>query len=207
MRVLDTVAPAGAINATARDMAQWVRFQLGRGAFDGRRLISAEQHQETWTPQIRVSGDVQYGMGWMVRTWRGQPLIEHGGNIDGFAATVALLPEAGLGFALLLNLSTSPLQQGSIDLIFGGLLDTPQDDRAEDDVADPDDLTAYLGKFVANSKMSQVSFSAADSSASASEKISAVVSSTLRIRLIVSASISSSQPTNTRMVACPERYY
>ena len=36
----DNIRPAGAITSNVRDMAQWVRFQLGFGAYDSDRLLS-----------------------------------------------------------------------------------------------------------------------------------------------------------------------
>ena len=52
MRRVDNIAPAGAINSSARDMARWLRFQLGRGALEGQRLISTEQHWSAATQEF-----------------------------------------------------------------------------------------------------------------------------------------------------------
>src|SRR5713226_3843387 len=41
------VAPAGSIKSSARDMAQWLRFQLANGVIDGKRLISEDALNET----------------------------------------------------------------------------------------------------------------------------------------------------------------
>jgi CubicO group peptidase (beta-lactamase class C family) len=38
---MENIAPAGSIVSTARDMAQWLRLQLGDGTFAGKRLVSA----------------------------------------------------------------------------------------------------------------------------------------------------------------------
>src|SRR5262249_57189394 len=51
-RNIDNVGPAGSMNASARDMAQWVRFQLGDGTFEAQRLLTAATLEETHTPQI-----------------------------------------------------------------------------------------------------------------------------------------------------------
>ena len=98
---IDGIGPAGSINSNAKDMAQWLRLLLGRGEVEGKRLISEDSLQTTWTAQMPISGGVSYGLGWMLHDWRGQPVVEHGGNIEGFAAQVALLPESRIGFALL----------------------------------------------------------------------------------------------------------
>jgi hypothetical protein len=35
---------------------------------------------------------LDYGLGWFLRQWNGHKVVEHGGNIDGFNAQVALMP-------------------------------------------------------------------------------------------------------------------
>ncbi len=145
MRALDSIAPAGAINSTVLDMAQWIRLQLGRGEYEGQRLVSAERLADTWSSQIKVAGDIQYGMGWMLGEWDGHRVVEHGGNIDGYAAEVALLPDDQLGFVLLTNISATPLQRESMGIVFDSLLGDPPDEDAP-----KLDLRPYLGKFVAN---------------------------------------------------------
>ncbi|MBC7833740.1 MAG: beta-lactamase family protein, partial [Phycisphaerales bacterium] len=122
MRRVDSVGPAGSINSSVRDMSRWVLLQLGRGEIDGARIISAEQHAKTWEPQIDISGDMQYGLGWFLREWEGKRLIEHAGGIDGFTAEVALLPEQNVGFVLLMNQFGCPLQELSRPLVFRALL-------------------------------------------------------------------------------------
>jgi len=57
MRNIDNIGPAGAINSNVLDMAQWLRLQLGRGEYEGRRLISEENLRETWTTQIDLLGE------------------------------------------------------------------------------------------------------------------------------------------------------
>lgn len=147
MRTLDSIGPAGSINSNVLDMAQWVRFQLGHGSFAGQELLSEEQHQVTWTKQMNIQGDVDYAMGWMLQTLGEHKVVEHGGNIDGFAAEVGLFPESDLGFVLLANVTATPLQQLSISLIADAMLnDWPQENAAESS----DFYDAYIGNYLAN---------------------------------------------------------
>ncbi len=122
VRDITAIGPAGSITSDVLDMARWLRLQLAGGSIDGTRLVSAEELEETRTEQLAVGGGVGYGLGWMLRSWEGRKVVEHGGNIDGFAAQVALLPEEDLGFVLLTNTSFTPLQSASIDLVFATLL-------------------------------------------------------------------------------------
>src|SRR5439155_12364382 len=42
-RNIDNIAPAGAINSNAAEMAQWLRLQLGKGKYNGKQLTAAAQ--------------------------------------------------------------------------------------------------------------------------------------------------------------------
>jgi CubicO group peptidase (beta-lactamase class C family) len=147
MRRLDGIAPAGAINSTANDMAQWVRLMLARGERDGRRIVAPERFAELWSPHVTVAGPVTYGLGWFLREWDGRELVEHGGNIDGFSAQVGLLPEEGVGFVLLCNVSSTPLQQLSLDMVWEHLVGVPPS-AAGGDAAEVD-YAPYLGRYQA----------------------------------------------------------
>lgn len=148
MRSLGSIAPAGAINSNVLDMARWVRFQLGHGAFEQQRLISAAAFDELWKPNNTMGPDAQYGLGWMLHHWQEKPYVEHGGNIDGFAAEVALLPEQQLGLVMLTNVSATALQSKIGPLAFEALLgaSTP----AESAPAASEDFSRYTGTYIAN---------------------------------------------------------
>ncbi|MBV9493088.1 MAG: beta-lactamase family protein, partial [Acidobacteria bacterium] len=131
----DNLAPAGAVKSSARDMAQWVRFQLANGVIDGKRIVSAEALEETKTPQMveRMEGasklnnpetNVQsYAMGWNVQDYAGDLLVAHGGALNGFRAQVDLLPKRNAGFVVLINedrgLATIALRNAICDLLLG----------------------------------------------------------------------------------------
>lgn len=112
----DALGPAGTIGSSARDMAQWLRLQLGNGTIDGKKLVSAEALNETRSPQIalRVDKDnrennpftnVQsYAMGWNVLDYRGDLLVAHAGALNGFRTQVALLPNRNIGVFVTTNI-------------------------------------------------------------------------------------------------------
>ena len=145
MRDVDNIGPAGSINSNVLDMAQWLRLQLNHGEYEGERLISEESLTETWTTQIDIAESVGYGMGWMIREWEGQKVVEHGGNIDGFSAEVAMLPESDLGFVLLTNASVTPLPQSAANVVWDTLLGEEPTDGG-----DTEDYEPYVGEYIAN---------------------------------------------------------
>lgn len=152
MRNIDAIAPAGSINSNVLDMAQWLRFQLAKGMVAGKQLVSPEQLMETRSPMIDIAGpEIQYGMGWMLQTWYSQPLVHHGGNIDGFGAMVAFAPESDLGFVLLTNTTANPLQQLSLTMVMDHLLGeqtSPEDQVASGD--EKENFELYTGNYVAD---------------------------------------------------------
>jgi len=149
MRVLDSIGPAGAINASVEDMARWIRFLLAGGEFEGKRLLSKEGLEECFKPQQKIAGGVSYGLGWMLREWKGRKVVEHGGNIDGFAAQVGLLPGENLGYALLLNVTASPLQAGSLEIVWESMLGdlATKTDAPEGKALTEAEMQPYLGEY------------------------------------------------------------
>ena len=114
-RFVSAVAPAGALWASARDMARYLQMQLDGGvAPDGTRVVSAENLARTWQPGVAVPPDpniptavsaglARYALGWFVGNYDGQMLISHSGGTYGFSSEIAFLPEADLGIVVLTN--------------------------------------------------------------------------------------------------------
>src|SRR5262249_11842507 len=110
---LDNVGPAGSINSSAQDMAEWMRFQLGDGSLDGKKLVNPAILRETRSPQTIIpSGEgpnplkshfVMYCMGWVAQDYRGKLLLWHSRGIAGMKAMVVLAPEEPLGVIVLAN--------------------------------------------------------------------------------------------------------
>ncbi len=109
---LSPIGPAGSINSNVEDMARYAIFQLGKGKAGDRQIVSEANLGMTHTPQVPMNGGLtykeigpqSYGMGWVVSTYRGHPLIWHNGGIDGFYALVSLLPDENFGVVILTNL-------------------------------------------------------------------------------------------------------
>jgi CubicO group peptidase (beta-lactamase class C family) len=146
-RNIDNIAPAGSINSNAVDMAQWVRLQLGKGTYGGKRLISERMMFEMHTPHtiipldtgaLRMNPDTHlqaYGLGWFLQDYRGRLVVQHGGNIDGFSALVAMLPEEKLGLVLLTNMDGSGMPAALMHKLFDLHLGAPARDWSADMLA------------------------------------------------------------------------
>jgi CubicO group peptidase (beta-lactamase class C family) len=110
-----TIGAGGAIKSSARDMANWIRFQLGDGVFEGRKLVDPALLAETKTPETVIkmtdmsrernpeTNVMSYAMGWTVQDYRGELLVSHAGALNGFRTHVDLLPEQKAGFVVMIN--------------------------------------------------------------------------------------------------------
>ncbi len=120
-RNINEVGPAGSINATPNEMAQWVLFQLNKGKVGDKQVISEASMRQLHSPQMVIaeplwsemygSDMVSYGLGWFIHTFHGETLLQHGGNIDGFSALVSFIPAHNVGVVTLTNLNTNFLTE------------------------------------------------------------------------------------------------
>lgn len=132
-RPVTAMAPAGAINSCARDLTRWLLAQLGGGHIDGQAVMSADtvrrQHEpHTVLPEDRTfpeSSRHAYGLGWMLGRYRDHRLLEHGGGIDGFLTACMLLPDDGIGVAVMTNTTSSVMAQVVAYGVLDELLDLP----------------------------------------------------------------------------------
>lgn len=133
-RLLLPIAPAGSHWSTARDMARYLQTELALGvAPSGERVVSEKNLRTTWEPQVPVSAETDYGLGWFVEDYRGLRLVHHGGNTLGFTSDLAFLPERGLGVVVLTNGQyTNALNEAVRERLFELVFD--QDARAAADV-------------------------------------------------------------------------
>jgi CubicO group peptidase (beta-lactamase class C family) len=130
-RDITTVGPAGSINSSVTEMANWVAVHLAAGKFGGKELMNSQTVSDMHNPHM-VMGTVSdtplitspaYAMGWFTDVYRGHRRVYHGGNIDGFSALVSFLPDDGLGFVVLTNMNGTGypelLVQTATDKILG----------------------------------------------------------------------------------------
>ena len=143
-RNMDNTLAGGGINSSAAEMSRWLRFQLGRGQLDGRRLVSEKFIDATRTPEtvIRREGPwasmtpdahfMSYGLGWFLSDYHGYQMLQHGGGIDGMRAMVCLMPEIGVGVVVLTNLNGNLLPGALMHRVFDAYLGRPPRDWSEE---------------------------------------------------------------------------
>jgi CubicO group peptidase (beta-lactamase class C family) len=164
--VLAPIAPAGTHWSTAEDMSRYLLTLLNSGTTpDGTRIASATNLSQAWQPQVAVTADMSYGLGWFLEDFYGQPLVHHGGNTMGFTSDLAFLPEAGLGIVVLTNgRGTNAFNEGVRNRLFELAFDLPErageaaellHDYAVKEIGriaaagpvDPEEVMGHLGQF------------------------------------------------------------
>ncbi len=161
------IAPSAFLWSNVLDMGRYVITELNEGvAPDGTEVVSTKNLAITWEPQVAISSEASYGLGWIVDEYKGLRVLGHGGNTTGFTSDLAFLPEADLGISVLTNQSGSFLNQAirfrllellyqqepEYDVQVRFAIDRAQEAVAEvveqlKDSADPDAVTPYVGRF------------------------------------------------------------
>lgn len=165
-----TANPAGGLAVSARDMARWLQVQLGRGALPGGgRLWSEAQAAEMWKPVVlqpvtplpaplKAAQPLfdTYALGWDVQDYKGARVVGHGGAVFGFLSTVVMLPDRGIGFALLINSEDGELLRGLTNELLDHYLGAPTQDWPAAWAAYKRDRLAAAEKAVARASAARV---------------------------------------------------
>jgi beta-lactamase class C len=128
------VAPAAGVNASLRDMEQWLKAQMG-GYPD---VLSPALLEKLHAPlvetarQMRSSPwrrgrlrDAEYALGWRVYDYSGEDLIFHAGAVQGYRTMIGFLPKYRFGLVMMWN-SESALPAGLMPMLFDRYLGLPE---------------------------------------------------------------------------------
>jgi hypothetical protein len=104
------------VSTSIASFANWLLFHLGKGEFEGQRLLSPGLIQELQKPRVHVGApefseysDVHYGLGFRSHGYRGERVVWHGGGFTGTNTLMMMLPDRGVGVAVLANNGMVPL--------------------------------------------------------------------------------------------------
>jgi len=85
-------------------MLKYVSMELAEGRLpDGTQYIRRETLLARRAPQVAIGKEATYGMGLMVDTKYGTPVVHHGGDMIGFHSDMMWLPEYNVGAVVLTN--------------------------------------------------------------------------------------------------------
>ena len=111
---IEGMGPAGSINASAAEMANWLIAWINGGKFNGQDILPSAYLGQAISGQMAMGGGIpdaetpeiffrNYGLGWMLSSYYGHYRVEHGGNINGFSATTSFFPSDSIGIVVLVN--------------------------------------------------------------------------------------------------------
>ena len=132
------VAPAAGVNASIKDMTQWLIAQMGgRPEVLSPALLETLHSPQIATPierrsapwrRVRVS-ETHYALGWRVFDYAGETLIFHAGAVRGYRSMIAFLPKQKFGAVMLWNCE-SALPIGLLPMLLDRYLGLPEVDWA-----------------------------------------------------------------------------
>lgn len=133
---ISAMGPAGSISASAAEMANWLVTWINGGKFEGKEIIPEGHVRDAISAQMVMGGGLpspenpdiffsSYGLGWMLSSYYGHYRVEHGGNINGFSASVCFFPSDSIGVVVLVNQNGSQVNAVVRNLIVDRLLGLP----------------------------------------------------------------------------------
>jgi CubicO group peptidase (beta-lactamase class C family) len=155
------VRPAGAAWSNVHDMLRYVAMELAEGNLpDGTQYIRRETLLARREPQVSIGNDATYGMGLVVSTKYGTPVVNHGGDMIGFHSDMMWLPEHGVGAVVLTNGDPGWVLR---DVFQRKLLEVLFDGRDEADADAASQARSYYAQIAADRKLLTVPADAAES--------------------------------------------
>jgi len=147
------VPPAAGVNASIRDMEQWLIAQMG-GRPD---VLSPAVVQTLHTPLVVTDREktstpwrrgrllnAQYALGWRIYDYAGQTLVFHAGAVQGYRTMIAFFPKYRFGAVMLWNCE-SAAPSGLMPMLLDRYLGLPEVNWAGIDKSDTEDLAGGGG--------------------------------------------------------------
>lgn len=141
--------PAAGVNASIRDLEDWLIAQMG-----GRPNVlpaslldelhkplvetASEKHASAWRRGRLL--DAQYALGWRVYDYAGATLLFHAGAVQGYRAIIAFLPKHRFGIVMTWN-DESALPVGLVPMLFDRYLGLPRENWAGIDSGKDEEFT------------------------------------------------------------------
>jgi len=132
------VPAAAGVNASIKDMTQWLIAQMGnRPDVLSPKMLTTLHEAEVDTPTERRASpwrrarlrNAQYALGWRVYDYAGETLIFHAGAVRGYRAIIAFFPKHQFGAVMLWNCECA-LPMGLMPMVLDRYLGLPEVDWA-----------------------------------------------------------------------------
>jgi len=100
--------PAGAITSNAKEMSSYMSMLLNYGTYKNNKVLDSTTVVKLFSPAFKHYKKAQNAWLWGFYEdhWNGLRIVQHAGDIDGFASLLLLIPEKGIGFFISVNSSS-----------------------------------------------------------------------------------------------------
>ena len=129
--VNDPTAPAGCVSSCASDMVKWLQFNLNKGKVGDQVIVREDLMDLICASHIDMGPGgpcepqrtmASYGLGWMLYSYRGLKMMEHGGNINGFTSSTCFVPALNLGVFVSLNMDVAMLTEAIVHFVIDEMM-------------------------------------------------------------------------------------
>jgi Beta-lactamase. len=120
----ESMAGAGALRSSARDMVTYLKAQLGQAGAPS-PVRQAIERSHTTLYDREGAGPIAYG--WFVGERDGQTVLWHNGETRGFKSFIGFIPEQNAGVFVLSNVAQDGLDEMGRDLLETVLTNTEGD--------------------------------------------------------------------------------
>ncbi len=145
--------PSGFAFSNIQDLTHLALFLLNDGLLEGKQHLSPAAVQEMKMPVISVAPlEMGYGLGLLVSTRNGEATVGHNGTINGYSATMELMPSQELAVIVLSNRNNydpERITQAAFDLF----VETPETTSTQEIALDEATLATYTGRYVMSSAL------------------------------------------------------
>ncbi|MGH9858066.1 MAG: serine hydrolase, partial [Acidobacteriota bacterium] len=102
-----SMRPSGSMNASAREMGNYVQMYLNRGSFNGQQIVQPASLERMEKPAstyaARAGMTTGYGLSNYTTPYKSFLFHGHNGGVEGGLTEMSYLPEHGIGFVMMMN--------------------------------------------------------------------------------------------------------
>ncbi|MCA0133900.1 serine hydrolase domain-containing protein [Winogradskyella alexanderae] len=100
--------PAGSMTSTAKEMSYYMSMLLNYGTYKDKKLLDSLTVSKMFSSAFKHYDKAQNSWLWGFYEdhWNGFRIVKHEGDIDGFASTLALIPNQNIGIFISINASS-----------------------------------------------------------------------------------------------------
>ncbi|MDZ4861117.1 MAG: serine hydrolase domain-containing protein [Candidatus Hydrogenedentes bacterium] len=146
------IGPAGAMLSCGSDMARYMIAHLQKGQLDGARILNEstaiEMHRLHYKQDDRLNGGMAVGFFTGMRN--GRRMLEHGGDFNGFASELFLLPDDGVGIFASCNVDDGALRSAIVRQFMDRYFPSPEPAVAQKEIPFQADAVSLAGVYRSN---------------------------------------------------------